>query len=189
MDVDVVGALVRLKTNDGKRFTLTESDVSCSNALSRMIESSRQNISNGYTEYIQLPTVDSHTLNLILNWIRNHCNNEDNKTTNSPTCQQVAVEPIQDQDPATCSHLDRNLTTNDMLLLGKLPEDGLLELMHASNYLDVRCLFNACSQIVAKRWESKKVEEIRRMYNIVGDFAPEEENQMIQECKKLGLNE
>lgn len=73
--------------------------------------------------------------------------------------------------------------------LESFDEMTLLQLVHAANYLDLTTLFNASCKLIAKRWEGKKVEEIRRMYNITSDFEPEQEHQMIQECKRFGLTD
>jgi hypothetical protein len=64
----------------------------------------------------------------------------------------------------------------------------LFELMHVSNYLDIESLFDACCQTIARQWEGKRVEDIRKMYNIKCDFAPDEEHQMLMESKKLGMD-
>lgn len=83
---------------------------------------------------------------------------------------------------------DTELTDWDKSFLNAMDEEELLRLMHAANYLDVRSLFDASCQIIARRWEGKRVEDIRRMYGIANDFSPDQENQIIMENKKLGLH-
>lgn len=150
---------VRLKSRDGRRFTLSKSEASCSNALKTMIESFKGN-NNSANECISLKLVDGLTLAQVVDWCKSHAGQE----------------------------ADEEASEDDVRMLNSIPEDELFRLMQVANYLDVRSLLNASCQTIAKRWEGMKVEEIRKKYNIEADFTLEEEHQMLLECKKLGLD-
>lgn len=171
MEVDE--PVVKLKTSDGKRFTLTKSEASCFNALHMMIESF-QNSPNASNEYINLQSVHSEFLSMVIEWCRAHC-------TDQP-------DSFDGRTDATCDS-ETELTKWDVDFFNSMSEDRLFRLMHVANYLDVRKLFNACCRTVGKRWESMKVDELRRLYRIEPNFSAEEEREMIQESKKLGFNE
>lgn len=161
MDVDET--LVRVKTNDGKRFSFTKPEASCSITLKRMIESSAE---DGDIE-IQVP-VNSRMLAHILKWCREHYDDDSYASPEEGREQQAKWEKE---------------------FLGLFKEEELLKLLHAANYLDVKSLQDACCMLIAKKWEGLKIDEIRRMYGIVNDLAPEEEKQLVAENKKLGLGD
>lgn len=84
MDVDIV--YVKLKSSDGKYFNFTESEASCSNALKRMLESSRQHCANdsqserhggrSNCDCIHLQSIDSKVLTNIQQWCKMHSLNQ-----------------------------------------------------------------------------------------------------------------
>lgn len=179
MEVDDEQPLVRLKTSDGKRFALTKSQACCSNTLRSMIENFRNN-SNTPTEYINLDSVSSQMLSKIVEWTEWHSTStigNSNHNLNEPS------------DATYQKESNYQLTDTDKRFLESMSEVELLKLTHVANYLDVKTLFSACCQLIAKRWEGKKVAEIRKMYGIEGDFSYEEESQMIQDNRKLGMND
>lgn len=160
---------VKLRTIDGKKFILTKSQALCSNALREMITSSRSRVS----EYIDIQNVDSQVLSKVIEWCQKHC---DGATQ-------------QDEDTTTICGRNKitKLSAWETEFLNAMSEEEFLQVTHAANYLDVRTLFDCCCHLIAKKWEGKKVEEIRQMYNIKSDFDPEEEYLMLQDTKKLGL--
>lgn len=167
---------VKLKSSDGKRFTLTKSQAFCSTTLRTMIES-YQTRPNASAEVINLQKVHSDILTKVVSWCQmhhHHENDSDSFGNSDATCKQN-LEPY-------------DLTDWDKTFLKSLSEDNLFRLTHAANYLNVPSLLDACCKTIAKSWEGKKVEEIRRMYRIENDFAPDEEHQMLMESKKLGLD-
>jgi len=156
--MDVEQTWVRLKTGDGKRFTLSKSEASCSNALRTMIES-YQNVPNASAEYINLQSVNSNMLTKVIEWCRVHCNDHSNNVD------------------ATCSRKSEvHITDWDRAFLNALSEEELFKLIHVANYLDVSSLFESACHIVAKR-----VEEIRHIYELESDFSPGEEHQILPE--------
>lgn len=54
-------------------------------------------------------------------------------------------------------------------------QEMLYEIILAANYLNIKPLLNAGCKIVAEMIRGKSPEEIRKTFNIVNDFTPEEE--------------
>lgn len=180
MDVDAE-PVIKLKSCDGSRFTITKSQAYCSKALRMMIESHQPANQEGGviitpSEYINLSSIDGNILSIIVDWCQRHSGDADEQNSDS-----IEIN-------LSKSEFHVKLTPTDKTLLSNMDEERLLRLMHAANYLDIRGLLNTICQTIAKRWEGKKVEEIRKMYNIESDFKPEEEYQMLQEIKKLGFD-
>lgn len=175
---------VKLKTSDGKRFTLTRAEASCSNALRTMIESFL-NGPNGQSipllpDYISLRSINSQVFTRILEWCQKHSNDQSNRQKAS----NFTYEPT-----ATRSITQRNPQVEwEKGFMDGMSEEDLLRLIHAANYLDITSLLNALCQKMAKRWEGSKVEDIRKMYNIANDLPPEEEHQMLLDNKKIGFD-
>lgn len=209
MDVDE--PLVRLKSKDGKRFTISQSEAYCSNALRLMLETNAATNNSASNEYVGLQSVDGHMLSLVIEWSRVHCKDNDKWLTSKDRSRSLlelskgsdanienndnesdADDANESDDEHASSYVlqhEPELTAWDKSFLNSLDEEQLLRLTHAANYLDVRSLFSACCRTMAKRWEGKRVDELRKTYGIEGDFTSDEEHQMLQENKKLGLND
>lgn len=57
----------------------------------------------------------------------------------------------------------------------KVDQEMLYEIILAANYLNIKPLLDAGCKIVAEMIRGRSPEEIRRTFNIVNDFTPEEE--------------
>ena len=62
-------------------------------------------------------------------------------------------------------------------------QDVLFELILAANYMDIKPLLDLTCATVASLIKGKNAEEIRKQFNIVNDFTPEEEAQVREENK------
>jgi S-phase kinase-associated protein 1 len=60
-------------------------------------------------------------------------------------------------------------------------QEYLFNLILASNYLDIQPLTDLTCATVASMIKGRTTEEIRRQFNIVNDFTPEEEAQVLEE--------
>lgn len=62
-------------------------------------------------------------------------------------------------------------------------QEVLFELILAANYMDLKPLLDLCCAKVASMIKGKTPEAIRKTFNIVNDFTPEEEAAIIAENK------
>ncbi|CAM9646931.1 unnamed protein product [Choristocarpus tenellus] len=65
----------------------------------------------------------------------------------------------------------------------EVPQETLFELILAANYMDIKPLLDLTCATVASMIKGKTAEEIRKTFNIVNDFTPEEEAQVREENK------
>lgn len=64
-----------------------------------------------------------------------------------------------------------------------MERDPLFELIMAANYMDIKCLLDLACCRVACNLKNKTTIEVRKYYDIVNDFTPEEEKKIIEENK------
>lgn len=64
-----------------------------------------------------------------------------------------------------------------------IEQEMLFELILAANYMDIKPLLELTCAKVASMIKGKTPEEIRKTFNIVNDFTPEEERQVREENK------
>ena len=62
-------------------------------------------------------------------------------------------------------------------------QEVLFELILAANYMDIKPLLDLTCATVASMIKGKTPEDIRKTFNIVNDFTPEEEAQVREENK------
>lgn len=67
--------------------------------------------------------------------------------------------------------------------IGGLHQEVLFELILAANYMDIVPLLNLTCATVASQIKGKTPEDIRRAFNIVNDFTPEEQAAINEENK------
>ncbi len=62
-----------------------------------------------------------------------------------------------------------------------MPQDDLMDVILAANYMDLRPLLELACAKVASQVKGKTIDEIRTTFGIVNDFTPEEEAQVREE--------
>jgi S-phase kinase-associated protein 1 len=60
----------------------------------------------------------------------------------------------------------------------KVDQDTLFKLILAANYLNIKSLLDLTCQSTADMIKDKTPEEVRKLFNIVNDFTPEEEEEV-----------
>ena len=98
-------------------------------------------------------------------------------------CEQHVAAPMEE--------IKKPLRTNDMSQVVsewdanfvEIPQEELFELILAANFLDIKSLLDLTCAKVASMIKGKTPEEIRKTFNIVNDFTPEEEKQVREENK------
>lgn len=109
---------------------------------------------------IPLPNVTSKILKKVIEWCTHHK-------------EDTVIE-------------DRNETRNtdidewDQKYM-EVDQETLFDIILAANYLDIKPLLDVGCKTVANMIKGKSAEEIRRIFNIVNDFTPEEEAQIKKE--------
>ena len=105
---------------------------------------------------IPLPNVTSNILSKVIEYCKKH------------------VEAPNSEDKEDLKSFDADLV--------KVDDQGtLFDLILAANYLNIKSLLDLTCQTVADMIEAKTPEEIRKMFNIKNDFAPEEEEEIRKE--------
>lgn len=105
---------------------------------------------------IPTPNVRSTVLEKVLQWCRHH------KDTTFPDDDDEDA-----RKSAPVDEWDKNFL--------KVDQEMLYEIILAANYLNIRPLLDSGCKIVAEMIRGKSPEELRRTFNIVNDFSPEEE--------------
>lgn len=105
---------------------------------------------------IPLPNVKSLVLTKVLEWANHHKNTQFPDDEDEDSRKSALVD---DWDKEFL-HVDQEM---------------LYEIILAANYLNIRPLLDAGCKVVAEMIRGKTPEEIRRTFNIVNDFTPEEE--------------
>ena len=70
----------------------------------------------------------------------------------------------------------------------KVDQEMLYEIILAANYLNIKPLLESGCKMVAEMIKSKSPEELRRTFNIINDFSPEEEAAIRKEMNGLKID-
>ncbi|KAG0368909.1 putative negative regulator sulfur controller-3 [Gamsiella multidivaricata] len=113
---------------------------------------------------IPLPNVSAAVLAKVIEYCEHHRNDP----------EQV---PDESDDPRKRSN---DIEEWDMKFI-QVDQEMLFEIILAANYLDIKPLLDVGCKTVANIIKGKTPEEIRKTFNIVNDFTPEEEAQIKKE--------
>ncbi|CUM64002.1 uncharacterized protein PRCAT00001590001 [Priceomyces carsonii] len=140
---------------DDEKFTVEPKIAEKSVLIKHMINDLNP---DGLQEDFEIPTpnVRANVLSKVLEWCEHHKN---------------TIFPDDDDEDARKSapvdEWDKNFL--------KVDQEMLYEIILAANYLNIRPLLDSGCKIVAEMIRGKSPEELRRTFNIVNDFSPEEE--------------
>ncbi|KAK8567953.1 hypothetical protein V6N12_006520 [Hibiscus sabdariffa] len=140
-----------LRSSDGKTFELEETVVVKSQTIKRMIEDDCAD------NEIHLPNVNSKILSKVLEYCKKHVDSAADKEKN----------------PFEIKAWDADFV--------KVDQNTLFDLILAAEYLKIQSLLDLTCLTVANMIKGKTPEEIRKIFNIRGEFTPEEEEMIRRE--------
>merc|ERR1719223_1400500 len=120
---------------------------------------------SGTDEEIPLPNVKTAILSKVVDYCKYHKDN----------APEEIQKPLKSTNLIECgvSEWDAEFV--------EVEKEVLFELVLAANYLDIKSLLDLMCAKVASMIKGKCTEEIRKTFDIVNDFTPEEEAQVREE--------
>jgi len=150
---------VTLTSSDNENFPVDKEVAERSVLIKNMLEDVGESDAP-----IPLPNVNSKVLKKVIEWCEHH-------RTDPPAPTDENTE-------------DRKRNTDieewDQKFM-EVDQETLFEIILAANYLDIKPLLDVGCKTVANMIKGKSPEEIRKTFNIVNDFTPEEEAQIRKE--------
>ncbi|AAS52216.1 ADR295Cp [Eremothecium gossypii ATCC 10895] len=159
---------VVLVSVEGERFTverkIAERSLLLKNYLNDMHDNAFRDESDDEADaaddddriVMPVPNVRSSVLQKVIEWAEHH------RDSNFPD-----EEDDDSRKSAPVDAWDREFL--------KVDQEMLYEIILAANYLNIKPLLDAGCKVVAEMIRNRSPEEIRRTFNIVNDFTPEEE--------------
>jgi S-phase kinase-associated protein 1 len=151
---------LKLKSSDNEIYQVPKKICMMSELIKTMAEGDKD------ADDIPLLNVKSTVLKKVVEYMRYHAENppkDIEKPLKSPNMAEVV------------SQWDADFVDVDQELL--------FELILAANYMDIKPLLDLSCAKVASMIKGKNPEQIRKTFNIVNDFTPEEEAAVIAENK------
>ncbi len=150
--------MVKLVSGDGVEFEVEDKLVNMITTIKDMME----DLPNDVEMAIPVTNVNGNILGKVIEYLGYHVNDE----------------PIAPDDDS--KKYDSKIEGWDAEFV-EMPQSELFETILAANYLNVKGLLDLCCKAVANMIKGKTPEEIRKTFNIVNDFTPEEEEQIRKE--------
>lgn len=151
---------VVLVSGEGEKFTvdrkIAERSLLLKNYLSDMHDSVVDDSDEDEDVVMPIPNVRSSVLQKVIEWAEHH---------------RDSTFPDEDDDD---SRKSAPMDAWDREFL-KVDQEMLYEIIQAANYLNIKPLLDAGCKVVAEMIRGRSADEIRRTFNIVNDFTPEEE--------------
>ena len=155
---------VRLVSQEGESYEVPLKTAKMSELVKNMIDEDQD---EEETQEIPLPNVKSQILSKVIEYTQHYNTVEAMVEIEKPLKSANMHEVVQEW---YASYVD-------------VEQDILFELILAANYLDIKPLLDLTCATVASMIKGKTPEEIRKTFNIVNDFTPEEEAQVREENK------
>lgn len=119
----------------------------------------------GGEEDIPLPNLSTHILQKIIEYCEYHKNDQ----------------PEEIEKPLRTTNLAELVDSWDAKFIEVENMEELFKIIQGANYLDIASLLDLSCAKVASLIKGKTPEEIRKTFNIINDFTPEEEQQIREE--------
>ncbi|XP_073034182.1 SKP1-like protein 1A isoform X1 [Primulina eburnea] len=153
---------IMLKSSDGDTFEVEELVAMESLTIRNIIEDDCADA------VIPLPNVTSKILTKVIEYCKRHVQAE------SEADAADGVTMAADKLPGdVLEKFDTEFVDVD--------QDTLFDLILAANYLNIRNLLDLTCQTVADTIKGKSVEEVRKLFNIINDYTPAEEEEVRKE--------
>ena len=155
-------SVYKLKSGQGEIFEVDAEVASMSTFIKGMIE-------GGFdpAEEMPIPNVKSGVLAKIIDYCKHH----------KDALPEEIGRPLKSKNLLECGVSEWDNKFVD------IEQDLLFELVLAANYMDIKHLLDLTCAKLASLIKDKTPEEIRKQFNIVNDFTPEEEAQVREENK------
>ena len=155
--------VVELVSKDGQKLRIKRKYIMSSKLIKDMLE--EQDDDDDEIPSIPVPNVESHALKLIIEYCEHHWNNK----------AKEIEKPLKGEFDNLISDYDKKFLDVD--------QSRLIELLMASNYMNIRELLTLTCAKVASMIKGKNPTQIRTLFNIENDFSPEEERKIREENK------
>ena len=153
--------MIKLQSCDGEIFNVDVKIAKMSNTIKTMLDDLGMEADS--EEAVPLPNVSADILKKIIEWSTHHKDDIVPTEDDSDYQERSSVVPAWDE------------------AFLKVDNPTLFEIILAANYLDIKELLENGCKTVANMMKGKKPEEIRKIFNIVNDLTPEEEEQIRKE--------
>jgi len=117
------------------------------------------------TEDINVESIDSATLKSVVSYCEHH--------------NYTNPEPL--RKPLPSNKLEDFLDAWDNEFVTGFDDDGLLNVVNAANFLDIKPLVDICLAKIACMFKGKSIEDLRKEYQIEQEFTPELEEEIKKE--------
>ena len=157
-----------LVSQEGDKFEVPKKVAIMSELVKTMIEDENDDEDGDEDEQeIPLPNVKSSVLAKVIEFCNYHTDNKPMQEIEKPLKSANMHDVV---EPWDANFVD-------------IEQELLFELILAANYMDIKSLLDLTCAKVASMIKGKTPEEIRKTFNIVNDFTPEEEAQVREENK------
>ncbi|XP_039122965.1 SKP1-like protein 11 [Dioscorea cayenensis subsp. rotundata] len=164
--------MVILKSKDGLEFKVELALIKQSGVLSVVAEEAQEEEEEEVDgeKVLRIPCneVRGEVLDLMIMYWKEHHDHNDG----------AIIDENKKKDYYDEAYDQAHLRNWDKEFAGDIEKELFLELLMASNFLDSRKLMNFACQTVAHRIMDLTVEQVREFFEIIGDFTPEEEEEL-----------
>ncbi|CAG9317932.1 unnamed protein product [Blepharisma stoltei] len=157
---------LKLKSREDQIFEVEVGIALQSQLIKSVVEDS------GTEEEIPLPNVRGPILEKVIEYLRHYKDSQ----------------PLDIERPLKADAFEESVPAWDSEFI-KLRPDVVLELLSASNYLDIKPLIDLCAAKIASMLDGKSPEEIRNYFGLENDLTPEEQEKFQQEVKCLEIED
>ncbi|BFZ53872.1 hypothetical protein PYCC9005_000903 [Savitreella phatthalungensis] len=154
---------VILESSDNSTFEVDREVAEKSVLLKNMLE----DVGDADEGPIPLQNVNANVLKKVIEWCEHHR-------------KDPAVEREDEVSALSKKQSSTDMSEWDTKFMS-VDQEMLFEIILAANYLDIKPLLDCGCKTVANMIKGKTPDEIRKTFNIVNDFTPEEEAQIKRE--------